>query len=461
MDIKEILLQPFEKQLEALKSKRHPDVDEFIKQFEPASHKVMQRPNKEVGSGTKKRTVFTAKLPIPYQKKIVGFRTAFLFGNPAKYVLNDETDKFKTQYDEIDAIMQGAKTKYFDRKLAKTVMSETHAAELWYVLKDTGKSEKTKVMLLSEGNKDGLYPHFDDTGDMDAFLRTYAITDEKNKEELHADIYTAERIYKGSKPSGGGWVTEEEDNIFGKIPIVYYEQAEPEWADVQAIIERQETALSVHADVNDYYGDPVALIRANVKSGFTKGEGGKAIVISPDMDTNGKPTYGTVEYLTWNEMPESRKMEYENLKDIIYSQTATPDLSFNNIQTIKSVSGVLVKMMFLDAIYEAKNKEEVFGIGLLRRYNILKAIVSGTKAGSGSLDEMDVEVEFDYSAPTDINEFIESLILATGGEAVMTQEAAVRINPLVSDPEAEIESLEQTRQEARPMEDVFGDEAVE
>lgn len=441
MNIKDIIGYPFEKQLELLCTIRHKDVQKYLKEYN-GQHEILLRKDKTINKGKKtEETVFTAKLVVPFQKKIVRFASGFLFGSPPKYSLNDE--KYKAIMDDMDRIFRENKMQYFNRRLARTVMSETHGAELWYTYTGDDKV-KVRVMLLAESLGDTLYPHFDDHGDMDAFTRKYQTSDENGKPVLHADVYTAAMTYFGTKGYGAKeYEVRPEANIFGKIPVIYFEQSEPEWRDVQRLIDRVEQVISVHADVNDYYGDPVAIIKGTLKRGFDKDEPGKLLQFEPHIDETGKMVFGDAEYLTWDAMPESKKMELENLLELIHSMTSTPDLSFGSVKGIGNVSGITIRMMMMDAYLKALTNQETFGEGLLRRFNLLKAIMSSLKIAKDDLTEMEAEVSFADPLPIDYTETIEALTMATGGEALMSRETAVRKNPFVQDAEAEIEKLEE------------------
>jgi SPP1 family phage portal protein len=132
-------------------------------------------------------------------------------------------------------------------------------------------------------------------------------------------------------------------------------------------------------------------------------------------------------------------MEFEMLKDMIYSMTNTPDMSFTNLKGMTSVSGIAIKMMFMDAIFKARDKQEIFGTGLDRRLNILRAIAGLVDAGSRqSALDADISIMFNDVLPSDTASLVNALSVATGGEPIMSSETAVRMNPYVSNPEEEI-----------------------
>lgn len=414
------------------------DVSKWQDQYD-GKHIILEKEDKLVGPKGEKKFVKAIKNVITLQKKVVSSAVSFLFGEPVKLILNSED---KETFDLINNVWITNKLKYFNKKLARKVFVETKVAELWYVKKLEGQEAKIKVVLLCKSNGDEIYAHFDDLGDMDAFLRKYSLDNIDGKSEDHADIYLETKTIQGVNKQGG-WETVDVPNMFEKIPVIYYSQNEPEWKDVQTEIDRIEDLLSKFGDTNDYFGSPILKLKGEIENPPTKEEVGKILRFKGSINDKGDMVYsGDADYLTWEQAPESIKMEYDMLKDIIYGMTSTPDLSFNNVKGLSSLSGIAIKLMFTDSILKAKDKEELFGECLTRRNNLLKAIVSTVSVKHKiKLEELDISLEFGSVLPTDLDEIIKSLSLARGGEPIMSEETAVRQNPLVPDADADIESM--------------------
>ena len=58
-----------------------------------------------------------------------------------------------------------------------------------------------------------------------------------------------------------------------------------------------------------------------------------------------------------------------------------------------------------------------------------------------TLEELKIGIEFGSILPTDEDELVKSLSLARGGEPIMSEETAVRKNPLVDDADSDLENL--------------------
>ena len=447
MNIKEIL-EKYESDFSKLttilcKDPVERDIETYRKQYE-GDHDILQRLVKTIGKGKTLKRIEQAKLVIRYQQKIVNMAVSFLFGEPAKLILDNKEDKYQETFSLINNVWDKNKLDYFNKKLARRLFVETKVAELWYVIIDSDNVKHIKVAMLCNKNGDEIYAHFDNNGNMDAFTRRYKLVDADEKTYEHIDIYTAENSFYGIKKES--WQVEKKENLYKKIPVIYYEQAEPEWASVQSEIDRIEMLISKSADTNDYFGAPTLKIKGKITNPPEKGEVGKMLRFTGETGPEGKTEYGDAEYLTWEHVPEAVKLEYENLKDIIYSITSTPDLSFNNVQGLTKTSGEALKFIFMDSILKAKDKEEIFGEGLTRRINLLKAILSVTDMKSKkSLEEMDISIQFGDILPQSVTEIVKSLSTARGGDAIMSQDEAVRQNPLVSDAEEDIKRMEEEK----------------
>lgn len=445
MKIDEIMALGAEKALLYLTKDRGGDeVDSWREQYE-GDHKILRKPDKDIGSGESKKTIVLSKLVTTFQKVIVERCIGFLFGE-APVITRVSDDTTQEAFERLRQTLKKCKVETLNRQIARDLFIETRAAELWYAVKADQKAPaKIGVMRLSVETGNRITAHFDDSGDMDAFVREFerdVINDTGAiVAEAVAEIYTADKVFVMRK-SGGPWVVEEKLNPFKKIPVVYYEQPAPEWGDVQSLIDRLEELLSSHADTNDYYASPTVKVKGDVESLPDKAQTGKLLKFKGVKDANGKTDYGDAEYLTWDQSPESIKLEINNLKSLIYSLTSTPDISFDNVKGIGAVSGIALKLLFLDAILKAKNKEEIFGAALARRTNVLKAILSVVDVTMvDALSRLEVGVKFMSALPEDTAELVTMLSSARGGEPLISAETAVKNIPFVEDADAEISRL--------------------
>lgn len=422
-----------------------------LDQYHIDGHKVQNpafRQNKtvqvtEVVDGIEKsvtKSVNVSRLALPIQKKIVDLRAYFLCGNPIEIVDNAASDQEARFAQAVQKIWTDAKLDFDSKKIAKILFSETQVAELWYAEQVEpdywngtpleGAKFKLRMRVLSNGQGDKLYPLFNVNGDMIGFGRGYETFLEGKKVEAF-DFYTETRFYFARKASSD-WEVTELDNVFKKIPVIFYSQARPEWYDVQSLIERLETLMSNHADSNDYFGSPIVKVKGNVKGFSSKGEQGKVLEIDEGGDAS---------YLTWDQGPGSIELELKNLRSQIFDMTNTPDISIEQMKSLGTYSGIALKMLFMSAHLAASDKEELFGKGIQRRLNFLKVAVSKIKEEfSGSL-YVELSPRFEYFLPKNDQEKLEMLSLAVSNKQLMSRSTAIKLNPLVENADKELEDI--------------------
>lgn len=434
---------------------------ESLKQYEPKDHDIMnarKRKNKFVNTDDGVSEVKVARIPIALQKIIVSRAASFLIGKPI--MITAPLDKDKTTDERLLKMVQKTwddnKLNFKSKKIAKIMMSETECAEIWYsedvdkdYWGDLGKSdgtslEKMRMKIAHPKAGDTLYPNFDMMGNLVSFGRGYFVTGENNQKIERFDLYTEEFIYYTANVQGVWTPIVDTDNpggigvyenTMGKIPVIYYNQEQPEWADVQPAIERLETVLSNFADTNDYFGSPMVLVSGEVVGFAKKGEQGKVLTLK-----NG----AKAEYLTWDGAPEAIKLEIETLFDIIYSMTQTPNITFKEMKGIGPISGVALDTFFIDAQLKARDKQEdTFGECTQRRTNFLKATCLIINDELVPSKDLAITNQFGAFKIDNTTEEINNLITATGGKAIMSRQTAMELNPLIIDKEQELERMEE------------------
>jgi SPP1 family phage portal protein len=419
-------------------------IEDFQKQYDPKQHAVMDTSKRQdtlVTTDTGTEKVNVTRIPIPYQKKIVRLAAAFLCGNPIQLNATPVDDTEINLLKVLQKTWDDNKLDYDSKQMAKIMFSETEVAELWYTepiepgywlgtVNDT-PSVKFRLRMKVLANKfgDNLLPIYNAAGDMIAFGRGYFMSDGDKKIE-HFDIYTSTTTYKFTKEDT--WAVTPEKNLIGKIPVIYYNQDVPEWSDVQEMIERMETSISNHGDTNDYYGSPMVKVTGEIKGFAKKGQRGKVIELENNADA---------EYMSWDNSPESMKLEYTNLRSLIHEMSDTPDISMEMMKGLGTFSGLALKMLFLGAHLKASDKEEIFGKGIQRRINYLKSALGIINVTLAKAVPMNVKPKFEYYLPKDDKELIDLLATATGGNPTMSQQTAVSKNPLVKDADVEIKLI--------------------
>ena len=452
------------KELKKGRGKLPLSIEEVNEQLTPSEHKVMKqafRPDKLVKRDpdedeltentlsvtgealpvTKKR-IPVCRLPLGLQRLITERAVAFSFGNPVK--VTADTDENTTEADvfaAIKSVLRWAKITSHDRQMARSVFTTTEVAELWYTQEETNKyygfdsSFRLRCALFSPSKGDKLYPYFNEVGDMIAFSREFTI-DDGNKSTLYFETWTAESYTKWKQD--GDWVVVEgfpKVNPIGKIPVIYARQEETEWNSVQPLIERLETLLSNFGDTNDYHASPKLFLTGDIRGFAKKGESGAVIEGEPGA---------TAQYISWQQAPESVKLEIETLLRMIHTITQTPDISFDSVKGM-NVSGVSLKLMFMDAHLKVQSKSEIFDEYMQRRLSVIRAFLKKMNSKDAKFGEAcDTITMYAELQPYMINDqasLINMLLLANGQKPIMSQKTAISELDWVADPDAELEQI--------------------
>lgn len=391
-----------------------------------------------------------ARIALALQKLIVNRAVSFQFGNPvslnADIAKNAEGKEDVSQAAVLKAlkrVLYDIKEKSFNRKIARAMFSTTEVAEYWYPVVNANSSYgfaskfKLKCALFSPLKGDELYPYFDETGDMVAFSRQFSIS-RHGVIATYFETYTDKEHYQWKQESNGFELVEgyPKTIAIGKIPIVFGKQDQVEWADVQNLIDRLEKLLSNFADTNDYHASPKIVIKGELVGFAKKGESGSILQLEGD---NASATY-----LAWQNAPESVKLEIETLLKLIYTITQTPDISFDAVKGLGAISGVALKLLFMDAHLKVADHNEVFDEYLQRRINIIKAYIGKFNMKlAQAAEDLQVEAEVIPYMIGDDKADIEKWILANGNKPLISQKAATQKAGLTNDPEADFEQMQQ------------------
>lgn len=438
---KDLITLLAEGNIEKAKSKftdRQDKVRKALSQWNIEEHAIMDRPDKTLIKGD---IVESWNIPIAYQRKIVQSAVAFIYGKPVK--LKQESQGTDKAFRHILDLRKEMRMPAKDQKCAEIMKSETECIKLFVPYRDSGadktdltKPNSVKCILLAKSLGDIIGVSFDSYGVLRAVKREYKVQS-GNKQIDHFDVYTAEYIYYCDKVSGT-WVVNQQVNILGKIPMVWFMQEDPEWAIVQRLIERREYLTSARADNVDRTGDPILVL-----------EGGKPVSL-PDAKTTAKvvvlPVGGKASYLVPQMSTDMVKDEKEDLKELIHYLTDTADLSIKS-STLGQDSGKALQMRYFGPLLKAMAQYGYYEEMHDREINILKEcitkIIDTSSAMEAEVKKLIVSVEFGNPLPDNTEEYVTMLSGATGGKPTISQKLAVELNPLVKDADAEYKQINQ------------------
>lgn len=447
-----------------------PKVEEYKVQLDPKGHDIndlVKRPDKKVkvdkpSSADQNLLQVTnsnndeenfklepvARVALAIQKLIVKRAVAFTFGNPVVHNAEPEEDtKEKDVLKSVNRVLFDTKTRTLNRRIARNIFSCTEAAEVWYPTANEHSNYgfdskfKLRVAVYSPLRGDKLFPYFDNTGDLIAFSREFEVS-KKGKGSTYFETFTKDQHLMWVN-SNTGWEVVEgypKVNIIGKIPVVYGQQPQVEWEDVQGLIDRLEKLLSNFADTNDYHASPKIVVKGDIVGFASKGESGGILELEGD-DADAK-------YLSWQHAPESVKLEIETLLNMIYTITQTPDISFATLQnSIGSISGVALKLLFMDAHLKVQDKMEIFDDYLQRRLTIIQSFlgVMNTKDTEylKACSSLTIEPEIVPFMIDDEAALVDLLIAANGQKPIISQKTAIQTLGWAKDVDTEYEQIQE------------------
>lgn len=416
------------------------DVIEALSEYNTAEHSIMRRADKIItdkkGNFVKKEIVW--KLPIPYQMFINEIALVFLYARPLRWMNTSEgtDDAYKAYIDFIKRTRFNAKI----RQCKRLAGSETEAAMLFRTFRDENGKADCQIRVLARSKNDEIYTRFDQFENLITFAWGYYTKDDEEV-VYHFDVYTKDAIYHCTKKNIG-WDVVKEDNLIGKIPVIYFRQ-EKEWAGVEALIHREESIVSRTADTNDYFADPIAVMNADViKNMPEKKDSGKVLVTNGQDGVN-----NAVKYLTWDNAPESKKEELDWLESQILQKTFTPNLTLDTLKSVSQLSAkALETVMFLADIKASRRKETLDEL-MDRVSSLITAIIGNVLNVSlkSQCDKMTIEHEFQKPFGEDVTEAITNLI-KTVDAGILSNETAIEMNPLVKDPIREQQRINEAQE---------------
>ncbi|MBR8725521.1 phage portal protein [Bacteroides pyogenes] len=432
-----------------LKSHRYieqPDTEAANKALNPKDHDInneVLRPNKRVkvtddtqgesaqkvisadGEQTNYRTEKVARIALAIQRLIINRAVSFCFGNPPLYNATPTNDQQAVIVKALQRILYDVKSNSLNRKIGRSIFGFKECAEYWYTVDKPNtkygfkSKHKLRCALFSPAYGDTLYPYFDKTGDMVAFSRSFSRKDSKGNAVDYFETFTDTEHWLWVNGANGyecapGYP---KPVAIGKIPIVFGHQEKFETEDVDTLIDRLETLLSNFADTNDYHASPKIFVTGQINGWSKKGESGSVIEGEDGA---------TMQYVSWQSAPEAVKLEIETLLKMIYTITQTPDISFDSVKGLGAISGVALKLLFMDAHLKVQDKREIFDDYLQRRINVILAYIGKMNASLESeCEQIEIEPEIvPYMITSDIDD-LNYWLTANGNRPVISQEESV------------------------------------
>lgn len=408
-------------------------VEAAIKQYMPSQHAIHRRMDK-ARSG--KDSYRTEKLPRARQRYINEVELFFLFGSPIVWQSSDDTND--EAFAEYKAMLKGLRFNSIIREAKRLAGAETESAILFHIYREDNNTPSVKPMVLAHSKGYILRPLFDQYGNMLAFGYGYSLK-ENGKTIEHFDIQTATNLYYAKK-TASGWDVEIKPNPTGKINIVYIQQPTA-WDGVQERCDREEQIDSKIADTNNYFADPMASATADVIETLADPDKpGKLIQLTSERSR--------FEYINPPMASELQVAEKATLNQSILFDSFTPDLSFEAMKGMGTLSGEAIRRAMALGYIKRSNLMEIYDLAVDRSKNIILAIMEKVthigKMGSLQSDS----ITFEFAEPfNDDAALLWQNVGRAYNDGIMSLENAVRQIGMADNPNEEVERIKQARLE--------------
>lgn len=403
-----------------------PSWDNLIKDYEPTLHSIVNdnigRKDKVKSDGTVEKA---SRIYIGLEKLLTKRMTEFMFSIPVKRVYhNIENNETRQQIAKaIENIYKYARIDSENIKRGNTYFASCEVFTIWYTVENPNSlygfqsKFKLKCKTYSPMEGVGLYPLFDELGDMVAMSFEYK-KKVKDEEIAFFETYTSKIHYKW-KQQGSGWEQIKAEPIaILKIPGVYVHRPVPIYHGLSYLRNEIEYTLSRNSDVIAYNSAPILKIAGATQGKEDKGESRRIFRVE-----NG----GDVSYVSWSQAIEALKYHVSTLISLFWSQSQIPDISFENMKALGNIGFDARQTLLTDAHLKVGDESGDWIESFERECSVIKAFLKSMNTSwVKEIDNVEVEhvitpfIQMDEDAMTD------RLIKQNGGKPIKSQLQTIR-----------------------------------
>lgn len=422
----------------AMMTNRSGKAAEYRKEYEVATHKVMEREDRAVydKKGNFLRWSKRNKIPIPYQKFINEISLVFLYGRPVKW--SQSSDGTDDAFQAFQDLQKKIRFNSAVREAKIAAGAEGISAIFYHTYRDKEGTPQFRLDVLSYENGDQIYTIKDQHKRLTAFAWGYYLTEAGGNTVYHVDVFTDEMCYY-CKRGNIGWEVNATKNLIGKIPVLIFEQI-PEHSDVQPMIDKLEGSESTEADVIDRFANPAMVATAEILNSLPKSEEEAKLFILK----NG----GEVKYLTWDQASQSKANQFERLDKHILSKSFTPNIDFDNMKSLGNLSAKAIRKIMLLAVIKAERHKDKHDGYMSRHASLMLAIMGNVLdyRHKSQYDALELDHEFQEPFGDDVSEKLADLSKQYN-DGALSKETYVESSYLVKDAQAELERIKQEEAE--------------
>lgn len=398
----------------------------LLKEYDPMRHPVMDRSRyPDVVRDCK--TEHVTRVVIDLQRLAAKRMTELCVGIPAKRAYSPENDRQKEVAGYIEKIFTRNRINSVNVERLNMLFAGCEVMTLWYAVEERNtlygfdSNIKLRCRNFSPMLGDGLWPLFDEYGDMIALSVSY--TRKRGRTPINFfETYTADRHIKWSTEQGDWNMVEDERTTLGKIPGIYMYRPTPIWENTSNTVYEMEWALSRNGNYLRENSKPMFVVFADDIISYGKDPG-------PDEGFRSVlqfPKEGKAEYITWQQAVENLKFYMESLRSLFFTQLQLPDWSYERMSQ-QALSGESRKQLFIDGQMKVGDESGRLLEFFDREVNVVKAYAKAMLPDdyAADIDALPVENQITAYTMTDEKDTIENLMTANGNKPIISQREAI------------------------------------
>lgn len=401
----------------------------------------------------------SARLALGLERLLVKRMSEFMFAIPVnREYRNINKNPLRQKIAEaIENVYKYARIDTHNKKRSKKYFGCCEIASLWYAVKKPnslyGFDSKFKLKCKTFSPMDGvcLYPLFDEyDDDMIAFSIEYSVT-KNNETRTYFETWTDSMHYKWEQTDGWHLVDDPEEIVILKIPLAYLYREEAIYEEVSDCRKEIEYTLSRNCNVISYNSAPILKVIGEMLNGEKKGEDYRLFRLQKG---------GDVSYVSWQQAIEALKYNVSELKELFWSLSQMPDISFSNMQKLGNIGYDARETLLTDAHLKVGDEEGDFIEFFDRETNIIKAFLAVMNPEfEKEIDNVEVKHTITPFIQRNEEAEINKRMKANGGKAIESHLESIARYGQSTNPQETLDQIRKEEAEEAGIEaipDIFG-----
>ena len=397
---------------------------EYLENLYLGFHDIFRLPEKE---GWKP----DHRLAVGFPRYITDTFIGYAYGKPIKVQSGDE------KFDEaMQLFAKRNALKDHNKEMAKVACKFGHAFEYLY------QNENTETRVTRFTPRQMFIVYDDSVAERALFAVRYGYHGEKSKlrGKLYGEILTPSQVLKFEEDK----ITDENDNPYGKIPVVEWKLNEERiglYESVAGLVETYNAALGEKAnDVESFAEAYLAIMGAEIDE-----EGIRRIrdnrIINLYGTNNAKDVL--IQFLQKPTADGTQENLLDRLETLIYQTSMVANISDENFGGATSGTSLAYKLQAMSNLAESFDSKVEKSIR--KRLKLFCTLSTNTPRQDAYED---VEITFTRNVPKNLLEEAQTAAQLSG---IVSHETQLRGLSIVADPKAELERIKDEDEESQPL----------